>query len=64
MKVKKETNQVKLHFKELTILEASYLSSDGTTYTANEISYNFKLHVVTLIFDNKVNLSHGNLKIK
>jgi hypothetical protein len=63
VKVVAETNQVQLHAKEITILEASFKSSDQSVSMA-EISYNFKMTVITITFESAVLPGSGSLIIK
>lgn len=44
------SNQVKLHAKEINVLEASLKDSDGYVTPASDIAYNSRLQIVTLTF--------------
>jgi len=56
-------NTVKLHSKEISILSASFESNDGTVRTLTSISYDLKLNVVTLGWDDVMPLGDGQIKI-
>ena len=60
------TNEVTLHSKEITVLEASY-QANGTSAPnkAQQISYNLKYNTVNIVFENNIEAGgNGSIHIK
>lgn len=64
MEVREATSEVTLHSKEITIVSASFKSSDGTSNPVVEITYNYTLKTVKLGFENQIPAGSGSLVIK
>ena len=61
--VKRATSQVTLHSREISILSAKFEGSDGTLRSLVSISYDLKMHTVSLGFDGEFPVGAGALKI-